>query len=108
MTIENDLDMSVVEFRFITSPTDGVHEWVDGHIRHASRHLHSPACSCLPWEDCEECSSASRERGTERAYKLAHADDAAVMWLVTLPATIWPTVDALVIGSDGIARLPPS
>lgn len=102
------IDFSTAEFRFITRPNEAVREAISAPLRRAISYALTPECSCPPWVECECGDAIDRERWMARAHKLGCADDDAVMTIVMLMSrsAIWPTVDTLVYGQDGVARLP--
>lgn len=101
-------DISALEFRFITRPSEVIREAINAPLRRAISYAVTQQCSCPPWMECECSDATDRERWMTRAHKLGCADDEAVMAIVMLMSrsAIWPTVDALVFGEDGVARLP--
>lgn len=94
------------EFRFITEPTPALRQRAVMMARDALvAAVLACDCECPPWIDCDHGDRSKAEKWLLRARKLAGANDAALMEVLSAPVgDHWPVVDALVMGSDDVAR----
>lgn len=94
------------EFRFLTEPTPSLREralsMADIALGVA---LDAWFCACPPWIDCDHVDHMKADKWLVRGRKLTGANDAALMKVLSAPVDrLWPVVDTLVIGADGVVR----
>ena len=100
-------DFPDFEFRFISSPTPEMYEQIAEMKSRALDYVEEAmGCDCPPWIVCDHGDRAESERWSVRFRKLASANEAALMavWLTPAWMNPWLSVDALVLGADGVCR----